>query len=73
MLVYPRDGCVKTIVHAAILRQKLQIKLAIAPILSIIQGSHQENVKIPESDLMQANKIGTRHFHSENNGDWLIA
>ena len=26
-------------------------------------------MKIPESGLMPANKIGTRHFHSENNGD----
>ena len=36
------------------------------------QGSHQENVKIPESGLMPVNKIGTQHFHSKNNGDPLI-
>ena len=37
------------------------------------QGSHQKNVKTPESGLMPANKIGTQHFHSENNADRLIA
>ena len=26
-----------------------------------------------QSGLMSVNKIGTRHFHSENNCDWLIA
>ena len=35
-LVLPRDGSAQTIVHAATLRQKLQIKLAVSPSHSIL-------------------------------------